>query len=109
MSGIPSRPPPTPNGAAVVPNVGSFAPNGPTIGDPMSNPDAPPGPTGAHDPAFGSPAWAHVIGMMWLIAVPSPGNVNNVFAILPVGASVKNCVVSDHVLFVFTALLRNVS
>ena len=41
--------------------------------------------------------------------VPSPGNVSNALAMLPAGASARNCGVSAHVLLVFCALLRSVS
>src|ERR1700729_4503616 len=74
MSGIPSRPPPTPNGLAAAPNVGSCVPRPPLIGEPMSRPCEPPAPTSAQETGFGSPACAQVIGIMWLFAGPSPGN-----------------------------------
>src|ERR1700722_10015901 len=109
MSGIPSRPPPTPNGVAAAPKVGSCGPRAPTAGEPMSRPEEPFGPIAAHDAGLGSPACAQVIGMMWLITVPSPGNDSSVLAMLPVGPSAKNCGVSAQVLFVFSALLRRVS
>src|SRR6202035_4697493 len=102
------RPLPTPNGVAAVPKVGSCVPNPVVSGEPMSSPEEPPGPISWQDPGVVRPACAQVIGIIRLMAVPSPGKVSSLLAILPAGAWLKNCGASAQVLLVFTVELRKV-
>src|ERR1700751_1201115 len=110
MSGIPSRPPPIPNGVAALPKVGSKVPRGwPFIGEPMSKPWEPPEPTGLQSTPVVSPACSQLLGIMVLKDVPSPGKERRLLAMLLAAPSFRNWGVSAQVLFVDTELFLSVS
>src|ERR1700693_2358702 len=109
MSGVPSRPPPTPKGGPGAPKVGSFVPKAPLMGEPMSSPWEPLAPIALQPTPCVSPANEQGSGMILEMEVPSPGKVSKAWEMLPVGPRPRNCGVSDQVLLVEDELLRKVS
>src|SRR6266853_5109100 len=99
MSGTPSKPPPTPNGVAAVPKVGSGVPRPAFIGEPTSNPWEP---RGLQSTPVLKPASSQVLGIIVLKTVPSPGKDNRLLAMLPGAPRPRNCGVSAQVLPVAT-------